>query len=287
MDNTEAPQVETVEVENTQPEADTQGESTAPEGDAGEPAHEEEEAFRPWELAPKAEEEGDGPKIPYSRFKEVNEERKAYQQQLAQYEQELQQYRQRAEQVAQVKAPSEIKMEDYNTVEEYLAARDEAVQAAAVARVEQAFIQRETARIVEQRNQEMAQRFADNVEKHAAANPDVKRAVDWLDSVADRLHPAVAREFLQDENAALLIHKVVTDKALLRQVFTGNPEDTIRNLHKISAKLEGAEAPVYKAPPPRPTTGVPQTVRAAAKSPTKDPSKMSHAEYRKWRGFDK
>lgn len=281
MENTEAPQVETVEVENTQPE------STTPEGEGGAPAQEEEESFRPWELAPKAEEEGDGPKIPYSRFKEVNEERKAYQQQLAQYEQELQQYRQRADQLSQVKAPSEIKMEDYNTVEEYLAARDEAVQNAAVARVEQAFLQRETARLVEQRNQEMLSRFEQSVAQHAATNPDVKRAVDWLDSVADRLHPAVAREFLQDENAALLIHKVVTDKALLRQVFGGNPEDSIRILHKVSAKLDGVAAPTAKASAPRPTTGVPQTVRTGTKAPTKDPSKMSMAEYRKWRGFDK
>lgn len=257
-----------------------------------------EERFLPWELEAKHEEtqqvEG---KIPYDRFRVVNEERKAFAAENQRLQQELQQLQQRQVQVDKVKTPAEIKLEDYATVDEWVEARDKATQAAISAQLETAFLQREQQRVQQEQNNIMVQRFDSNVSRAVEANPEVKAAVDWLDRYAEHLHPSVARELLLDENAGHVIHKIVTDKQALAQLFRGNPADTIRMLHRTSARfdVESKSAPAKKsagpdlstAPSATPKPGSTLTVRTGGKPPTKDPSKMSHAEYRKWRGFDK
>jgi len=105
----------------------------------------------------------------------------------------------------------------------------------------------------------------------------------------------VARELLLDENAGDLIHDLVTDQELLTKLFKGNPDDTIRMMHQMSAKMDrdarrvggevSAKEPEVKVPvamEKKPVTGIPATAKSTTKAPTKDPAKMNQKEYAEW-----
>lgn len=297
--STETP-VEQIEVpDNTTPVADTAANDTAGSAENVEQKQEEAPAkFKPWEKKeePEDKQEKRMPAIPYDRFREVNEERKAYQAQLAQYEQELAQYREKQEQLARIKTPADIKLEDYDDVEKYLADRDEAIKQAAMTDIETRFMQREQARLEQAQNEAIVDRFAKNVEEATKYNPDIAQAVGFLDQHAHNLHPAVARELLIDENAAEVIHDIVTNQELLTKLFRGSPDDAVRMINRLSAKIDVAsrrQAPASKqdveveVPTALTTTakaapkGIPVTVKGGtAKVTTKDISKMSKEEYR-------
>jgi hypothetical protein len=294
--STENTAPEVVEAPNTAP-ADTSSQVEQETPDT--PVVETPEKFKPWEI--KEEEESAPadnkrkPAIPYDRFREVNEEKKAYQAQLAEYEKELATYRSRQEQLAQIKTPADIKIEDYDDVEKYLADRDEAIKAATVADIESRFQQREIARLEQQQNEAIIDRFGKNVEEAVKYNPDIAQAVGFLDQHADKLHPAVARELLVDENAAEVIHDIVTNQELLTKLFRGTPDDAVRMINRLSAKIDvaarrqtassagGNDVPV---PAALTTTakvapkGIPVTVKGGGKATTKDIAKMNKEEYR-------
>lgn len=261
------------------------------------------EKFKPWEIKAKDEDEAPAdnkrkPSIPYDRFREVNEEKKAYAAQLAEYEKELATYREKQEQLAKIKTPADIKIEDYDDVEKYLADRDEAIKAATVADIEGRFQQREIQRLEQQQNEAIVDRFSKNVEEAVKYNPDIAQAVGFLDQHAHNLHPAVARELLIDENAAEVIHDIVTNQELLTKLFRANPDDAVRMINRISAKIDVASRRVdrtagtdteVEVPTALTTTakvapkGIPVTVKSGGKAPTKDVGKMSLAEYRKFK----
>ena len=261
------------------------------------------EKFKPWEIKAADEDEAPvdnkrKPAIPYDRFREVNEEKKAYAAQLAEYEKELATYREKQEQLAKIKTPADIKIEDYDDVEKYLADRDEAIKAATVADIEGRFQQREIQRLEQQQNEAIVDRFSKNVEEAVKYNPDIAQAVGFLDQHAHNLHPAVARELLIDENAAEVIHDIVTNQELLTKLFRANPDDAVRMINRISAKIDVASRRVdrtagtdteVEVPTALTTTakvapkGIPVTVKSGGKAPTKDVSKMNLAEYRKFK----
>lgn len=250
------------------------------------------EKFQPWK---QKQEEPKEQSIPYTRFKEVNDERKAHEARIAEYEKELAQYRQKQEILKEIKSPEDIKLSDYPDSDEGLAQwqkdRDEAV----IAQVEKRFADREIARQEEARNAEIVNRFEQNVAEAAKYNPDVLEARKFLDQYAHLLDNRVARELLLDENAGDLIHDLVTDQDLLTKLFKGNPDDTIRMMHKMSAKMDRearraggevsakkeVEVPNALEKKPAPT-GIPVTAKGTGKAPQKDPSKMSQKEYAEW-----
>lgn len=247
------------------------------------------EKFKPWT---QKQEEPKEQAIPYSRFKEVNDERKAYQAKIDEYEKELGQYRQKQEVLKSIKSPEEIKLSDYPDSDEGLANWQKDRDAAVIAQVEKRFADREIARQVEARNAEIVNRFEQNVAEAAKYNPDVLEARKFLDQYAHMLDPRVASELLVDENAGDLIHDLVTDQELLTKLFRGNPDETIRMMHKMSAKMDRearraggevkVEAKVPVALEKKPVTGIPATAKSTSKAPTKDPGKMSQKEYAEW-----
>lgn len=295
---TEVAEVPNTEVAEKQEETKVESAESGNESE-GEKAPEEKPAkFKPWEKKAESEDKPEKrmPAIPYDRFREVNEERKAYAAQLAQYEQELAQYRQKQEQLAKIKTPADIKIDDYEDVDKYLADRDEAIKQATMADIEARFNAREQARIEQAQNEAIVDRFHKNVEEATKYNPDIAQAVGFLDQYAENLHPAVARELLIDENAAEVIHDIVTNQDLLTKLFRGSPGDAVRMINRLSAKIDVAarrQAPASKqdveveVPTALTTTakaapkGIPVTVKGGpAKVTTKDISKMNKEEYR-------
>lgn len=305
MENTlDTSAVETTET-NTAPVADTTVRDTPVENEAGnseqetgaETETEEKPAkYKPWELDKQAKEDKlKEQHIPYDRFREVNEERKAYAAQLAKYEEELAGYRAKQEQLAKIKTPADIKIEDYESVDQYLADRDEAIKAATVADIEARFNQREQARIEEAQNAVIVDRFNSNIAEATKYNPDIAQAVGFLDQYAHNLHPAVARELLIDENAGEVIHDIVTNQELLTKLFRASPDDAVRMINRLSAKIDVgsrrtkvADAPNKEVEVPTALTttakaapkGIPQTVKSTGKTTTKDIAKMTKEEYR-------
>jgi hypothetical protein len=228
--------------------------------------------------------------IPYNRFKEVNDERRAHESRARELEQELTKYKERQDQLDKIKTPDEIDIKDYTDPQEYLKARDAAIKHAAITEVESRFLARQQESIRQQQLQEIHTTFQRNVAESIKVNPEVKEAVQFLDQYAGNVHKAILHELLVDENAGELIYDITTNQDLLNEMFRGNPGDFIRKIHKMSAKIDRSTRSVVSSDEDVPEAldlkdkigaGIPAQIKGTAKG-KKSPEKMSNAEYRKW-----
>ena len=262
-----------VEVEVVAPEVESEGNETPVE------KIEEKVIDRPW----KKKEEVEETSIPYNRFKEVNEERKAYREKLEQYEKELAQYKTPPKE----KTVDDIDPADFSTVAEYLKAREDFV----AEQTEKRFIERmDTMRRqkeAEEYQNNIVKSFQTNVEEAMTRNPEVVEAVQYLEKYSNRIPAEVRLAMLTDDNAGDLCFEIATNPKLFETVMSGDVVKSIREITKWSAKFERgdviekkSEAKVDHIEDIR--AMVPKTVRATPTS-KKDPSKMSMSEYRAYR----
>lgn len=269
--------------DSAEPEGAEEGGDTPPE-----PA-----PFRAWEHKPQNKIPDH---IPYGRFKEVNEERKEALARVEAYEARLAELQARQEELERVKDPDEINIDDFDDPKEYLKARDKAIRAAAVREIEERFVAREQANIQAQHLKALDDRYVENINKAAERNPEVRAAADFIHEYASHIPPAVAHEIMIDPNAGELLHAIATNQQLLTALFRGNPNDTIRALHKLSAKIDlqnesgssaaasrsDVEVPRALDPKEALKGAVPTQLRPVTTSRRKDVSKMSASEYRAW-----
>lgn len=251
--------------------------------------------FRAWERAtvpPKH--------IPYDRFHEVNTEKNQLRTELEQARARLAEIEARQNEVQKVKAPEEIKPEDFETPQEYMAARDQALLAKARSDWEAAQLEREQQRATAQHIESVGQAYSKNLAESIQRNPEIQKASEFFDAYAQQLHPQVAYELMIDENVGELMYDIATDQNLLQEIFRGNPVDAIRKIHKLSARIDratryaGQEARAQSQGVPQALTreqiaaGVPARVqpthKAAPPNVYKDAGKMSMAEYMRARG---
>lgn len=259
------------------------------------PVAEVKEKFEPWKI--KAESKTPE-SIPYERFKEINDERKAYQSKLEEYEAKIAAIESEKQKLAKIKGPEDINIADYDDVDTYMKDVIEATKRTAVAEVERNYQEREMRRVEEAKSAEIVNKFQSNVSEAAKYNPDVENAVKFLDTYAESINPRIARELLIDDNAGDLIHDIVTDQVLLNKLFKGDVDDFIRTIHKMSAKMDitarraggasvaatkDASIAVPEALTKKPVVGIPVTAKSSSKAPVKDPAKMSQSEYNAWR----
>lgn len=246
---------------------------------------EEKEEFKPWK---KVAEKKEVDVVPYQRFKEINDERKAYQSKLEEYERELAELKSSKEKIEKIKGPEDINIGDYDDVDSYMKDVIEATKRAAIADVERNYQEREIQRVREAQSAEIVSNFRKNVGESIKYNPEIKEAVSFIDNYADQLDPRIAKELLLDENAGEVIYDIVTNQDLLTKLFRGDTDDVIRLIHKMSAKIDKGNGTEPKSEEREvPTTLVKETLRAKtfkseSKSTTKDPEKMTIAEYRKY-----
>lgn len=278
---------ETTEVQTTAPETTTDAlETTAPVVETA-------KEFKPWKEKAEAPPEH---AIPYNRFREVNQERNTYKAKVEEYEAKLAEIEAREAKLSQVKGPDDIKASDFTDPEEFLKARDKALAAKLMSDFESKEAERERNRLVAEQNGKLAATYQKNLSEAFTRNPEIKEASDFLDKVIDsgvKLHPAIAQELMLDENVGELIFDITTNQELLNEMFRGNPADFIRKLHKMSARID-REARYAKKEEEEPiqalesrkqeiAAAIPTQIKGASPAMKKDPSKMSHAEYRKWR----
>lgn len=267
--STEAPAQEVIEDEfgNTvHQDAEPKPAATGEEG--GEGSGEEggeEKPFHAWDL-PKPE-----PKlpahVPYDRFKQVNEERTQFFEDNRALAKQLQELEAKLAKLDQVVDPEEIKIEDYDTPQAYLAARDKAVAAKIKAEVAADLTRKEQERVQEQQIQAIAQQFTANLQKHAAEDPNVMKAKDFFDAYAENVPPEVGKELLSDPNVGHVMVRIATNQELLTKFFQSTPDQAIRLINRISARIEAERELKPAASPAEDGAGVTPR-RAAPVAPT-------------------
>ena len=244
------------------------------------------EVEKPWKKEKEVEEQA----IPYSRFKEVNESKKMYQERVEQYEKELAELREKVTpKKKEIEDPDELDPNDFDTVKDYLKARDrvqeEKIQKAFMERMENARIQKAN----EEYQAKIVSDFQKNVEEAVKYNPEVVEAIQYIEKYAEKINPHVRRALLTDDHAADLCYEIATNKDLLKLVIDGDPIDAVRAMTKWSAKFtrDNLVTPMEKKTESEVPTDVkamiPKTVKGTISQGKKDPSKMSMSEYKKWR----
>jgi len=257
----------------------------------GEEGHESTESapkpFRAWEL-PEVETKQEPSHIPYGRFREVNEERKALEAQLSSSDARIAELTARLEELNAIKSPDDIKIEDYDDPQEYLKARDKAIKAAAVKEVEERWIEREQAKERQAQLIQIDTAYKNNVAEAVKRNPEIQHAVNFLDKHGEHLHPAVAYELMTDPNIGELALQITTNPQLLRAVFSAEPQQVVRIIQRLSGRIDamGHIKAKDESAPETPnvleqlSAAVPTKLRSIPVATRKDPSKMTSAQYR-------
>lgn len=243
----------------------------------------EEKISRPWK-----DKEPEEKSIPYSRFKDVNDEKRLYKEKLEQYEKELNELREKVTpKKKEIEDPDELNPEDFETVKDYLKARDKVqedkIQRAFMERMENTRRQKEA----EEYQTKVITSFQEKVNEAVKHNPEVVEAISYIERFADRISPHVRRALLTDDNAPDLCFEIATNPELLKTVVEGDPIDAVRAMTKWSAKFtreEGKESKPNKVEQIEDIKAmIPKTVKGSIGKGTKDPSKMTMTEFRKWR----
>jgi hypothetical protein len=255
----------------------------------------EKPVFKAWL---KKEEEVKEQSIPYSRFKEVNDEKKAYAVKLEEYESKLSQYENRKKELESIKDPSQLDPNKFESVEAYMKAYGEAVKEQAISEIEQRNIVRKQNELQQQKAQELENNYQKNISDAIKRNPEIAEANNHINELAKRgqINADIAYELMMDENVGELIYDIATDQDLLNEMVSGNPRDFIRKLHKMSAKIDKEARYAGSTTSTQATQATPAPVALAKKEPMKiksnvggkvDLDKASLADYRKLRGFRK
>lgn len=241
------------------------------------------EVEKPWKKEKEVEEQT----IPYSRFKDVNDEKRLYKEKVEQYEKELAELREKVTpKKKEIEDPDELDPNDFETVKDYLKARDrvqeEKIQKAFMERMENARIQKAN----EEYQAKIVSNFQKNVEEAMKYNPEVVDAIQYIERYAEKINPNVRRALLTDDNAADLCYEIATNKDLLKLVIDGDPIDAVIAMSKWSAKFTRDTDKIVESPNEKledVKAMIPKTVKGTISQGKKDPSKMSMSEYRKWR----
>lgn len=200
--------------------------------------NESKERELPWK---KKEEEQ---KIPYSRFREVNEEKASLRDKLAQTEAELNRYREREQQVTKVAEPTDLDIDDFPDIESYLRAFQELVINKAQLKFQSDLETREAEKAHQRAIDERDANFVANVHEAAKYNPEIINAVDYFANILAKspIHPAIENEIMLDEHAGELIYEITTDPDLMKELYTSDPATFVRKILKMSAKITRDEA---------------------------------------------
>ena len=211
----------------------------------------------PWK---KKEEEQ---KIPYSRFREVNEEKASLRDKLTQTEAELNRYREREQQVTKVAEPTDLNIDDFPDIESYLRAFQELVINKAQIKFQADLETREAEKAHQRAINERDTNFVANVHEAAKYNPEIINAVDYFANILAKspIHPAIENEIMLDEHAGELIYEITTDPELMKELYTSDPAVFVRKLLKMSAKItrDEAKAQGTNNTPTLRNTGIAQT----------------------------
>jgi len=245
-------QVESQSNQETQENKETQNQETK-----------KDEGFKPWKRSP------EGTHIPYDRFKQVNDERKAYAAELEASKAKIAEYEAAQKKLEEIKDPDDINPADYADAKEYLKAYSAAVKANAIKETKNTIEAEMQQRQSQAHLQAVQSSYMEKYNKAAKEEPEVAQANDYLGQYADRLHPAILQELMSDDNSPHLVHAIVTNEKALRQLFEGNPIQTLKMIGKLSGLVEEQRSTKTTSTKAEDTGNV-EDIVAAAKSALKD-----------------
>ncbi len=216
------------------------------EGEDGEKKPEEKQEQKPESRANK-------------RIRELNQAKKDAESRAAQLEAQLRQIEARKAEIDKLADGEKPDPSKFATMQEYLDALTEARVNAALKAAEQNRLKAEQEHAETAYVQEIVGSFEQKVQIAAQANPDLPKAVEHLNKMAQYIPVEVRQALLTDENAAQLAWEIATNQELLDYVCAQNPVNSIKVLAKLSAKYDVDEAPAKGATsaPTKPTAFTP------------------------------
>lgn len=290
--DTETPIVETPTEVETKPVAvvETPTDTTTTTSETTTPAPET-KPERPWNKR-------EPDPIPYHRFQEVNNK---FRDAEAKYNEIQKKYEELEAKVNGPKMPEITNIDDIKP--EQFKTADGEIDNYAWLKAREAYLQKETFKAFEQRQQQqeyqrraaqvehdLATKFDERLAESVKADPEVKEATDWFTKqYATKLSPQVRYAIVTDENGPDLIKHLCTDGTDIMQMLASNDEiGAIRAMAKWSAKFtrnpgkseettDTEDKPTFSSSKP-----IIPTVKGT-KAPAKRIEDMSPAEYRKWR----
>lgn len=243
---------------------------------------EEPKKFKAWELKPKEQSH-----VPYDRFQELVNERDVLARALQSREPQ-----QKTEEAPRPKTLADIRIEDYTDPIDFLKDRDDALRRSIFEELNQSQQLSHQQQAAQKYITDLGTTFSNNVEASIKHNPDIQHAVEFFDAQAHQINADIIHELMVDENVGELMHAIATDETLLREMFNSRPNDFIRKLHKMSAKIDKQELYGNKEDSESNTETnsvketirktVPTQVKPNASKPVRDPSKMNLDEYRRF-----
>lgn len=193
------------------------------------------------------------------RIRELNRLKKDAESRAAQLEAQLRQIEARKAEIEKLADGEKPDPSKFATMQEYLDALTEARVNAALKAAEQNRLKAEQEHAETAYVQEIVGSFEQKVQIAAQANPDLPKAVEHLNKMAQYIPVEVRQALLTDENAAQLAWEIATNQELLDYVCMQNPVNSIKVLAKLSAKYDVDEAPAKSATsaPTKPTAFAP------------------------------
>lgn len=301
----ETPDTSKQEAPETKPQESTEvEESEESEGESGETT-EEQSAETAESKEGEGEESEEGEKKPEEkqeqkpesrankRIRELNEAKKLAESRASQLEAQLRQIEARKAEIDKLADGEKPDPSKFATMQEYLDALTESRVNAALKLREQERLQIEQQQAAQAYEQEIASSFEQKVQIAAQANPDLPKAVEHLNKIAQHIPVEVRQALITDENAAQLAWEIATNQELLEYVCKQNPVNSIKVLAKLSAKYDTEEAPTQNAPAAKgpvaftPSKSEKPKVPSVPKNGTgvKSGDNLSPAEY--WKQYNK
>lgn len=129
----------------------------------------------------------------------------------------------------------------------------------------------------QQRFQSLAQQYATREADYAASHPEYTEALEAFTSIAGDNQPELAEVLMTSDHGPAVVHYLGSHLDEAVNILAMPPYLAAAALARIEARVS--------APKPKPTTNAPAPVPTLSGSAavSKDPSKMTYAEYKKFR----
>lgn len=222
----------------TQENVETQEES----GESGESEENQEENKEETEKQEKPESRSN------KRIRELNDAKKQAESRAAQLEEQLRRIETRKQELDKMADGEKPDPAKFETMQEYLDALTDAKVKAVLKMNEQERLNGERANAENAYVSEIVNTFDQKIQLATQSNPDLPKAVEHLNSIAQYIPVEVRQALLTDDNAAQLAWEIATNQELLDYMCKQNPVNSIKVLAKISSKYDVDEAPQQKAP---------------------------------------
>lgn len=182
---------------------------------------------------------------------------------------------QQAPQQQQARDDGPPKLEQFDSFDRYLEARDTWVTDRATRNAADAVNGHLTQRQQAQMQQQMQERFSTRLREFQSSTPDFEEVIESGDFIPT---PAMTQAIFESDIGPRIAYYLAQHSEEAQAITRMSPTAAIRALGRIEAKLEAepVKKPVSAAPKPvEPVSGKGQA--------TKDPDKMSTDEWLKWR----